>query len=124
LAGLFEPIALGSNRRPLDSIRPELADRCFFWQNGKVIDLGTLGGANCSPKAINERGQIVGYADTRKEDEDGFAIHHAFVWQKGKMTDLGALGGHGAKRLRSTTAGRSSASARPVAEPSTPSSGR
>ena len=37
--------------------------------------------------AINERGQIVGWSDTRS------GASHAFLWQNGRMRDLGTLGG-------------------------------
>ena len=73
----------------------EHATHTFLWQNGKMIDLGTLGGQSDSdgPAMINERGQIVGQSATNKKDNDGFPIMHAFLWQDGKMTDLGTLGG-------------------------------
>ena len=59
-----------------------------LWQNGKIIDLGTLGGRDSGASAINERGQVIGTSLTAKP-----AHTHAFIWQGGKMTDLGTLGG-------------------------------
>lgn len=61
--------------------------RAFIWQNGKLTDLGTLGGASAIPFAINDRGQVVGQSQTR----DG--RWHAFVWETGRMTALPTLGG-------------------------------
>jgi phospholipase C len=53
-----------------------------------VIDLGTLpGGTGSTAVAINNNGQVVGYADTSN------AITHAFLYSGGKMIDLGTLGG-------------------------------
>jgi probable HAF family extracellular repeat protein len=52
-----------------------------------MSDLGTLGGPGshavaineCSAAAINNRGQVVGEADTAAKDADGMAIWHAFL---------------------------------------------
>ena len=59
----------------------------FVWQDGKMTDLGTLGGRSSRPRAINERGQVVGESVTASGET------HPFLWQNGKMTDLGTLGG-------------------------------
>jgi probable HAF family extracellular repeat protein len=56
-----------------------------------VTDLGTLGGKESEATAINERGQIVGSADTRAKDRDGYSVSHAIRWQSGGMHDLGTL---------------------------------
>jgi len=53
-------------------------------------DLGTLGGRQSWAMGINERGQIVGRADTRVVG--GVGAEHAFLWQSGKMIDLDTLG--------------------------------
>jgi probable HAF family extracellular repeat protein len=56
-------------------------------------DLGTLGGPESRAVAINERGQVVGRAETKAKDEAGHPISHAFLWEDGKMRDLGTLPG-------------------------------
>jgi len=53
-----------------------------------ITDLGTLGGAESYAYAINNRGQVVGYAYTAGNEEE-----HAFFYSGGVMTDLGTLGG-------------------------------
>jgi probable HAF family extracellular repeat protein len=61
----------------------------FFWENGRMVDLNTLGG-NCTlVYALNNRGQLVGQSTLA-----GDATSHPFLWESGKMTDLGALGGN------------------------------
>jgi probable HAF family extracellular repeat protein len=51
-----------------------------------MTDLGTLGGTNSEAVAINEAGQIIGWANTTA------GLIHAFVWENGVMT-LGSLTG-------------------------------
>jgi probable HAF family extracellular repeat protein len=51
------------------------------------LDLGTLGGSQSFATAINDSGQVVGWADTGTQ-------LHPFLWTAtGGMTDLGTLGG-------------------------------
>jgi probable HAF family extracellular repeat protein len=57
----------------------------FLWRDGRMRDLGTLGGPSSRAAAVNERGQVVGYSETASGDQ------HAFLWDRGRMTDLGAL---------------------------------
>ena len=45
----------------------------FAWLGGRMIDLGTLGGDNSDTAAINNRNQIVGWADKRRRT-------HAVLW--------------------------------------------
>jgi probable HAF family extracellular repeat protein len=60
-----------------------------LWQDGKPINLGTLGGAVFNIAfGINNRGQVVGGSDL-----PGDIGHQAFLWENGVMTDLGSLPG-------------------------------
>jgi probable HAF family extracellular repeat protein len=60
----------------------------FVWRQGRVTSLGTLGGKESAATAMNDRGQIVGWSDTKTGGG-----HYAFLWQNGKMSNLGARGG-------------------------------
>jgi probable HAF family extracellular repeat protein len=83
---------------PSDDDRPHLNSRgqatlripagggfhAAVWQvGGRVTDLGTFGGPSSRAAAINNRGWVVGNADT---PEGG---PHAFLWRRGRMLDLG-----------------------------------
>jgi probable HAF family extracellular repeat protein len=70
------------------------------WKNGQIINLGTLGVNFVSPNAMNDRGQVVGFALNAIPDQFSFASFlgvetqvRAFLWQDGVMLDLGTLGG-------------------------------
>lgn len=62
--------------------------RGFLWENGKMIDLGTLGGSCSGTVKINNRGQIAGSSTLPDGQPD-----HPFLWENGRMRDLGTLGG-------------------------------
>jgi probable HAF family extracellular repeat protein len=65
--------------------------RAFSWTAATgIVDIGTLGGPNANATDVNDRGEVVGWADTRP-GETG-----AFIWTlDGGMLDLGSLGGPG-----------------------------
>ena len=63
----------------------------FLWEDGNMIDLGTLGGTTVAQdpgSCVNNRGQVAG-ASTLPGD----SILHPFLWEHGVLTDLGTLGG-------------------------------
>jgi probable HAF family extracellular repeat protein len=61
----------------------------FFWDDGKMVDIGTLGGTIGYPLRMNNRGQVVGTATLAGDQEN-----HAFFWdEKEGLKDLGTLPG-------------------------------
>jgi probable HAF family extracellular repeat protein len=68
---------------------PLQPQHALMWQNGKVLNLGNLGGAiNNIAFTINNLGEVGGTSGL-----PGDRANHAFLWQHGVMTDLGALPG-------------------------------
>jgi probable HAF family extracellular repeat protein len=60
----------------------------FLWENGKMVDLGTLGGESSEPLAVNERGWIVGRSDYSPNSP----YHHAVLWfDRTSKMDLGIV---------------------------------
>jgi probable HAF family extracellular repeat protein len=61
----------------------------FLWKDGKMRDLGTIGGTQIFElNALNERGQVVGQMTLADEQR-----RHAFLWDGKKLIDLGTFGG-------------------------------
>ena len=67
----------------------------FLWENGIMKDLGTLGGPDSGPYAINGKGQVVGFAMTSfiANPSTGSPTVDPFFWDGTRMVDLGSLGG-------------------------------
>lgn len=66
-------------------------EHAVMWDNGRVIDLGNLGGdgagAGNHACSLNNRGQVVGHSNLPND-----VTFHAFLWTKEKrMQDLGTL---------------------------------
>jgi probable HAF family extracellular repeat protein len=70
------------------------AIHAVLWQDGRPIDLGSLGGvAWNTPMAINERGDVVGFSNVSAASGGAFAVH-AFLWTaRNGIRDLGTLPG-------------------------------
>jgi probable HAF family extracellular repeat protein len=70
------------------------ARHAVLWDKGMVIDLGNLGAPHwVTPTAINEQGDVVGFASQRGADPNAL-LFHAFLWTKHDgIRNLGALPG-------------------------------
>ena len=69
----------------------------FLWQDGGMIQLPTLGGNNGEATAINNRGEVAGFAENSTPDPGCPApqvLHFKpVVWEKGSVNQLHTLGG-------------------------------
>ena len=59
----------------------------FLWDDGTMIDIGTLGGPITFARGMNNDGSIVGSSDTAGVPQ------HAILFADGQLYDLGTLGG-------------------------------
>src|SRR5712691_380972 len=71
------------------------AYHAFRWDDGILMDLGTLPGGTISDVAsINTRGWIAGLSTNGAIDPvTGFPLSHAVLWKAQQPIDLGTLGG-------------------------------
>jgi probable HAF family extracellular repeat protein len=83
VAGMSFPNSTPSSNCPFP-----LITHPFLWDDGKMVDLGTLGGTCGLSMALNNRGQVVGQSNLA-----GDQTAHPFLWDKGTLSDLGTLGG-------------------------------
>jgi probable HAF family extracellular repeat protein len=60
----------------------------FVWRDGSLFHLGNFGGTMSGATAMNDKGLVVGFAETPLSGQI-----HAFAWDNGPLIDLGTLGG-------------------------------
>ena len=70
----------------------------FLFSDGELSDLGPLNGLDTRAEAINNLGQVAGWADE--------AFPRAFLWQNGEIQDIGTLGGDFSKASAINDAGQ------------------
>ena len=78
----------------------------FLWNDGKMTDLGNLGGTMGGAQCANHRDQVIGMSTLA-----GDVQKHAFFWERGVMTDLGTLGGDNSEAIWINDAGEVAGSA-------------
>jgi probable HAF family extracellular repeat protein len=83
----------------------------FLWDNGTMLDLGTLGGAFGGASGLNNRGQVIGVSSVAANP--GACLTeldpncHPFLWDKGTLIDLNTrtIGGNPLTAYAITDAG-------------------
>jgi probable HAF family extracellular repeat protein len=100
----------GVSQYGVDTAAGWALEDAVLWRNGRLIDLGTLGGNQSDAGAVNDEGAVVGTAlnDVPDPVPDSAGIvatsncavtpintteARAYLWQHGVMKDLGTLGG-------------------------------
>ncbi len=87
--GGCEALAISNNGKVAGQCGSGSSARGFFWENGVMQSLGTLGGSWSIAYGVNDAGQVVGTSLA------GSGYSGAFLWQNGAMQSLGSLGGNG-----------------------------
>ena len=72
----------------------------FLWENGKMVDLGNLGGTVSFGQCANNRGDVIGQSNLPAN-----LVTHAFLWRKGRIKDLGTLVGDNSEAIWMNDAG-------------------
>ena len=69
--------------------------RAFAWSNGRLRNLGTLGGPSSFAFFINDLNEINGVSFTSAvpNPDEGIPTVEPFIWKNGHMRSLGTLGG-------------------------------
>jgi hypothetical protein len=99
-------VAGESENNAIDSLVGAPSSVPVLWKDGKIINLGSLGGNESLAGAVNNRGEVDGaglnaisdpfpgrYPDSEYFIYGNGTESHAFLWRHGTMQDLGTLGG-------------------------------
>ena len=85
LPGAADSTAMGVNNRR--DVVGQSGAHAVLWRNGRIVDLGTLGGGYSAAVDVSERGDVVGYSQVADGGD------HAFIWRRGRLIDLSPLPG-------------------------------
>ncbi|HZM09414.1 MAG TPA: hypothetical protein VFC15_04310, partial [Candidatus Limnocylindrales bacterium] len=96
-AGEAETSTPDPNGEDFCGFRTHLTCLPFLWQDGKMIQLPTLGGNNGAATAISNRGEVAGFAENSIPDPgcpSPQVLHfEPVVWEKGVIHELPTYGG-------------------------------
>ncbi len=96
--GMSETSAPDPNGEDICGFGTHLTCLPFLWQNGVMSALPTVGGNNGQASAINNRGQVVGYAENGAVDSTcppgttNNRVDLPVLWNKGKAHPLPTIG--------------------------------
>jgi probable HAF family extracellular repeat protein len=92
--GLAETDVPDPNGEDICGFGTHLTCSAFLWKDGHMKALPTLGGNNGQASAINDRGQIAGFAETTTEDSGcpPNRITLPVLWEKGTVQTLPTVG--------------------------------
>ena len=92
--GLAETDVPDPNGEDICGFGTHLTCSPFLWKDGQMRALRTLGGNNGQASAINDRGQIAGFAETTTEDSGcpPNRITLPVLWEKGNVQALPTVG--------------------------------
>jgi probable HAF family extracellular repeat protein len=96
--GMSETSVLDPNGEDICGFGTHLICLPFLWQNGVINALPTVGGNNGQASAINNRGQVAGYAEngmvdsTCPQGDPNNRVDLPVMWTKGKAQALPTIG--------------------------------
>ena len=96
--GMSETSVPDPNGEDLCGFGTHLTCLPFFWRNGHMYALPTLGGNNGQASAINNSGQVAGYAENGTADStcppgtENFMVDQPVMWTKGNAQPLPTIG--------------------------------
>ena len=91
--GMAETAVLDPNGEDFCGFGTGLTCRPFFWKDGVMSALPTLGGNNGQASAINSRGQITGTAENAELGISCLGTALPVLWEKGKAHQLPTVAG-------------------------------
>ncbi len=80
--------------------------RAFLWADGRLTDLGTLGGDASGAEGISPGGLVAGSATTAPGQPLRGPGTRAVLWRAGRPVDLGTLGGEASEAVAVNDAGQ------------------
>src|SRR5580698_8893993 len=96
--GMSETSVLDPNGEDLCGFGTHLTCLPFFWANGHMYALPAVGGNNGQASAVNDSGQVAGYAENGTADStcptgtENFMVDMPVMWTKGKAHALPTIG--------------------------------